>query len=37
MASGDGWRTAILSYNHSDAYVNNVAAMANRYAAATRG
>ena len=37
MASGDGWRAAILSYNHSDAYVNNVAAMANRYAAATRG
>jgi membrane-bound lytic murein transglycosylase B len=37
MAAGDGWRAAILSYNHSDAYVNNVAAMANRYAAATRG
>ncbi len=37
MASGDGWRAAILSYNHSDAYVNSVAAMANRYAAATRG
>ena len=37
MASGEGWRAAILSYNHSDAYVNNVAAMANRYAAATRG
>lgn len=37
MASGDGWRAAILSYNHSDAYVNNVAAVANHYAAATRG
>jgi len=37
MASGDGWRAAILSYNHSDAYVTSVAAMANRYAAATRG
>jgi len=37
MASGDGWRAAILSYNHSDAYVNSVAAVANRYAAATRG
>jgi membrane-bound lytic murein transglycosylase B len=37
MANGDGWRAAILSYNHSDSYVNSVAAMANRYAAATRG
>ncbi len=37
MASGDGWRAAIFSYNHSDAYVNSVAAVANRYAAATRG
>jgi membrane-bound lytic murein transglycosylase B len=37
MASGDGWRAAILSYNHSDAYVNSVAAVANRYAAAARG
>jgi membrane-bound lytic murein transglycosylase B len=37
MASGDGWRAAILSYNHSGSYVNGVAAMANRYAAATRG
>ena len=37
LASGDGWRTAILSYNHSDAYVNSVAAVSNRYSAATRG
>ena len=37
MASGDGWRAAILSYNHSDSYVSSVAVMANRYAAATRG
>jgi len=37
LASVDGWRSAILSYNHSDAYVNSVAAVANRYAAATRG
>jgi membrane-bound lytic murein transglycosylase B len=36
MATGDGWRSAIFSYNHSDSYVNNVAATANRYAAATR-
>jgi len=37
MASGDGWRAAIYTYNHSDAYVSSVAATANRYAAATRG
>ncbi len=37
MASGTGWRTAIYSYNHSDAYVNSVAAAANRYAAAASG
>jgi membrane-bound lytic murein transglycosylase B len=37
MASGDGWRAAILSYNHSDSYVSSVAVMANRYAAASRG
>ncbi len=37
MADGDGWRAAILRYNRSDAYVNTVAAVANRYAAATRG
>jgi membrane-bound lytic murein transglycosylase B len=31
-----GWRTAIYSYNHSDAYVNSVANAANQYAAAAR-
>ncbi|HEY3339295.1 MAG TPA: lytic transglycosylase domain-containing protein [Propionicimonas sp.] len=37
LASAGGWRAAILSYNHSDAYVNSVAEVANSYAAATRG
>lgn len=34
MLSVDGWRAAIFSYNHLDSYVDDVAAVANRYAAA---
>jgi membrane-bound lytic murein transglycosylase B len=34
MRSVDGWRAAIFSYNHLDSYVDDVAAVANRYAAA---
>ncbi|WP_421742202.1 lytic transglycosylase domain-containing protein [Cellulomonas sp.] len=36
LADGDGWRTAILSYNHSDAYVALVLETANHYADASR-
>ena len=35
MTSTEGWRAAIFSYNHLDAYVNDVAAVANRYAEAS--
>lgn len=37
MVSRDGWRTGVLAYNSSDAYVQSVADAANRYAAAARG
>jgi len=33
MTTPAGWRAAVFSYNHSDAYVNEVADIANRYAA----
>ena len=33
MTTAVGWRTAVFSYNHSNAYVNEVADIANRYAA----
>ena len=33
MTNAAGWRAAVFSYNHSNAYVNEVAAIANRYAA----
>ncbi|MFG6403943.1 lytic transglycosylase domain-containing protein [Microbacterium sp. P04] len=36
MTSVDGWRAAIFSYNHLDVYVDDVAAVANRYATAAR-
>lgn len=32
MTSPAGWRKAVFSYNHLDSYVDDVAAMANRYA-----
>ncbi|WP_084634944.1 lytic transglycosylase domain-containing protein [Propionicicella superfundia] len=35
VTSPAGWRAAVYSYNHSDAYVDKVAAIANRYAALT--
>jgi membrane-bound lytic murein transglycosylase B len=34
MSSVEGWRAAIFSYNHLDVYVDDVAAVANRYAVA---
>jgi hypothetical protein len=34
VSSPEAWRAAIFSYNHLDSYVDDVAAMANRYAAA---
>jgi membrane-bound lytic murein transglycosylase B len=34
MSSVEGWRAAIFSYNHLDVYVDDVAAVANRYATA---
>lgn len=34
MADAAGWRAAVFSYNHLDTYVDDVAAVANRYAAA---
>lgn len=37
MGDADGWRAAVHSYNHSDAYVDQIAAVANRYAAAVQG
>jgi membrane-bound lytic murein transglycosylase B len=33
VTTAAGWRAAVFSYNHSDAYVNDVAVIANRYAA----
>jgi membrane-bound lytic murein transglycosylase B len=33
MTTAAGWRTAVFSYNHSNSYVNEVADIANRYAA----
>lgn len=35
MTDAAGWRRAVFAYNHLDAYVDDVAALANRYAAAT--
>lgn len=32
MATAEGWRRAVLSYNNSDVYVNRVALKANEYA-----
>ncbi|WP_378147545.1 lytic transglycosylase domain-containing protein [Cnuibacter sp. UC19_7] len=32
LASAQGWRAAVFSYNHDDAYVDRVAAVANGYA-----
>jgi membrane-bound lytic murein transglycosylase B len=37
MTSVAGWRAAVFSYNQSNAYVNEVASIANRYAAETSG
>ncbi|MDC7804820.1 lytic murein transglycosylase [Sphingomonas sp. BLCC-B65] len=37
MADAAGWRSAVFAYNHLDAYVDDVAAAANRYAAAAAG
>lgn len=34
MADAASWRAAVFSYNHLDSYVDDVAAVANRYAAA---
>lgn len=33
LRGASGWRAAIYSYNHSEAYVDKIAAAANRYAA----
>ena len=33
MTTATGWRAAVFRYNHSNAYVNEVADIANRYAA----
>jgi len=33
MTTATGWRAAVIRYNHSNAYVNEVADIANRYAA----
>jgi membrane-bound lytic murein transglycosylase B len=37
MTTGTGWRAAVFSYNHSNAYVNEVAEIANRYASDVSG
>jgi membrane-bound lytic murein transglycosylase B len=37
VSSVAGWRAAVFSYNHSNAYVNEVADIANRYAADVSG
>lgn len=34
IATTEGWRAAIFSYNHLDSYVDEVARMAARYASA---
>ncbi|MEI5583795.1 MULTISPECIES: lytic transglycosylase domain-containing protein [unclassified Agromyces] len=34
MRSSEGWRAAVFSYNHDDDYVDDVARVANEYAAA---
>lgn len=34
MTDADGWRAAVFAYNHLDVYVDDVAALANRYSAA---
>ncbi|GAB3617134.1 lytic murein transglycosylase [Okibacterium endophyticum] len=34
MTDAAGWRAAVFSYNHLDSYVDQIAATANRYAAA---
>ena len=31
LSTGDGWRRAVLSYNHSESYVDDVAKVANSY------
>ena len=31
LSTGDGWRRAVLSYNHSESYVDDVAKLANSY------
>lgn len=36
MKSPEGWRAAVFSYNHVDAYVDQVATLANEFAAASR-
>lgn len=36
LTTPERWRAAVLSYNHSDAYVDAVAAAANTYAASAR-
>ena len=35
MTDAQGWRAAVYSYNHLDAYVDKVASIANEYAAAS--
>lgn len=37
LDTAEAWRTAIIAYNRSDAYVNDIAATANRYARAALG
>ena len=37
MTNAVGWRAAVFSYNHSNSYVNEVAGIANRYAADVKG
>jgi hypothetical protein len=37
MTNAAGWRAAVFPYNQSNAYVNEVAAIANRYAADVSG
>lgn len=37
LDTAEAWRAAIIAYNRSDAYVNDIAATANRYARAALG
>ncbi|WP_411700708.1 lytic transglycosylase domain-containing protein [Conyzicola sp.] len=37
LSSPQNWRAAVFSYNHLESYVDDVAAMANRYATAAGG